>query len=182
MNIINKYKIFFIIAALVLILLLILVVKFATSKKVATNPEPVSSTKIITPPNIQSIPTLPPSKGEGIDTQSQPVEESQGEIDKLTPYLPYEDSFDLLTGVKVSVLIPQQKYQNNPWTLTVQIFGINYNSSPDQPDYIQMRASFKEASSKVFAWMKSKGANPEKIFISWGDKEFIQKNAEDWLK
>jgi len=45
-----------------------------------------------------------------------------------------------------------------------------------------MKQSFKEAANDVFTWMQSKGADPRKMFIVWGDRKFIQDSAEMWLR
>ena len=63
----------------------------------------------------------------------------------------------------------------------MQIFGIDYQSPENTTDYAIAKSTFLEAANKVFAWMESKGADPNKIIISWGDRQFIQERAEKWL-
>ncbi len=149
------------------------------------NTEPTRSApdpdKII-PPVIKDAPSLPPEQGGGIDENSSLVQSSIVEIQKLNPHLPYTFNFISSTGVEVSILIPKQELQINRWTLTAQAFGINYNTSPDQPDYESMRKSFNEAAYLVFDWVKENNADPEKIIFVWGDKKFIQDQAIKWLR
>ena len=136
----------------------------------------------IAPQNIQSLPTFSPAKGQGVDVTALSVQASIEEINKLDPYLPFTQDVQLANGQTVSISIPPKNLQNNPWTLTVQIFGIDYNTTPDQPDYQLSKQSFLQAADTVFQWLQSHNANPAKIYISWGDKAYIQTQAESWLK
>lgn len=150
-----------------------------------TSPSPtiadIGPTKII-PPVVKDAPTVAPTKGGGLDESSTIIHNSITEIQKIYPYLPYDTSFTSSTGVGVSILMPKQSLQTNRWTLKTQIFGINYNTSPSQADYEIMRKSFKEAAERVFAWVKQKDADPSRIIFIWGDKKFIQNQAEKWLR
>lgn len=131
--------------------------------------------------NTQPIPTIPFEQGGGINTNAPEVKNSEVEIQKLYPLLPYNQDIPLSTGITASVVIPGQDLQNNEWTLKVQIFGINYETSPQQSDYAVMKQSFKEAASDVFRWISNNGVNPAKIYFVWGDKAYIQRIAETWL-
>ncbi len=150
----------------------------------ATLPEryPVVSIRPdFTPPKQESLPVIPQSQGGGIDVKSQQVRQSTTEINKLTGSLPYLQNLVLTTGQTVDIAIPGKNLQLNAWTLTVQIFGIDYQSPENTTDYAIAKSTFLEATNKVFAWMESKGADPNKIIISWGDRQFIQERAEKWL-
>lgn len=150
----------------------------------ATLPEryPVVSIRPdFTPPKQESLPVIPQSQGGGIDVKSQQVRQSTTEINKLTGSLPYLQNLVLTTGQTVDIAIPGKNLQLNAWTLTVQIFGIDYQSPENTTDYAIAKSTFLEAANKVFAWMESKGADPNKIIISWGDRQFIQERAEKWL-
>lgn len=96
--------------------------------------------------------------------------------------LPYTKDFQLSTDLTVSVVIPAKDLQYNPWSLTVQIFGIDYEVPAGDPEYQRMKTSFLEAANLVFEWIRSNGADPQKIIVSWGDKAFIQDQAEEWLQ
>ena len=78
--------------------------------------------------------------------------------------------------------IPAKDLQENTWSLTVQVFGIDYQVPENSQDYQIMKASFREAANAVFEWMKSNGVNPQKTIIRWGDKAFIKQQAEEWLQ
>lgn len=150
----------------------------------ATLPEryPVVSIRPdFTPPKQESLPVIPQAQGGGIDVKSQQVRQSTTEINKLTSSLPYLQNLVLTTGQTVDIAIPGKNLQLNAWTLTVQIFGIDYQSPENTTDYAIAKSTFLEAANKVFAWMESKGADPNKIIISWGDRQFIQERAEKWL-
>ena len=134
------------------------------------------------PQSIRNAPTYPPDQGQGIDLGSQFTQTSIAEVQKLYPHLPYLKDYTLSTGLAVSIVIPAKDLQYNPWSLTVQIFGIDYELPPDDPEYQRMKTSFLEAANTVFEWIRSNGADPQKIIVSWGDKAFIQDQAEEWLQ
>lgn len=146
---------------------------------ISSSPTP----KVPVPISMENVPVVPSDKGGGVDTSSQTVNQSKAEIAKLVPHLPYEQNdVKLGTGKTVSILIPSSKYQINPWTLTIQIFGVNYQTVLGDSNYLLMEASFLEASRMAFDWIKSNDANPDRMIISWGDKDYIQQTAEEWLK
>lgn len=160
-----------------------LVPKAPKTPSLITSPSPVPTKypllKSVNPPEMKS---LPSGKQGGVDIESDPIKNSQLEIEKLNPSLPFEETLRLESGEEVTILIPSPSLQINPWTLTVQIFGLDYQIPEDDSNYELIKESFLEASANAFGWINSKGANPEKIIISWGDKAFIQESAEKWLK
>jgi hypothetical protein len=145
---------------------------------VPADPTTFQNTK---PLNIKNAPTVAPDTGGGTDINSPIVKNSISEIETLNNALPFERSFTTSQGIEVTILIPRQSLQTNSWTLKTQIFGINYNTSPEQEDYEAMRRSFIEAANVVFSWVKQNNADPGKIIYVWGDKKFIQDQAENWL-
>ncbi|RJQ24459.1 hypothetical protein C4577_07810 [Candidatus Parcubacteria bacterium] len=128
----------------------------------------------------ESIPTRPLEQGGGINSDSRPIKDSENEIKKLQPFLPFKKDYKLSTGLNVSVVIPSQTTQ--PWILTVQIYNINYKSNTSDIDYNFMKRSFKEASEDVFVWALDQGVDLNKVLIDWGGREFIQNQADKWLK
>lgn len=181
----------FAIAAILFLILLAMVIFLFVSNISPTDQEPNQSFISPTsapdnqqthPPAVNDVPTLAPQQGGGIDLNSSVIQASSTEIKKITSYLPYEQDAVLSTGESVSILIPAADLQENTWTMNAQIFGINYNTSPDQPDYEVTKTSFKEAVGILFSWIRQQGANPDKIIFIWGDKKYIQDQAEAWLK
>lgn len=143
---------------------------------------PTALPTIPKPANIQKIPTLALEQGSGVNTEAESVQTSIAEIEKLSAYLPYKKDYTLSTGIPISVVIPSRELLNNPWTLSVQVFGINYHTSPSDTDYVVMKRSFLEAVSDTNSWLLSHDANPAKIYISWGDNPIINKQANGWLQ
>lgn len=186
----HKLLLFFLIG-LGLLTFTIIVLALLPQTKEETIPHPIIPTSIpisvqqtpkIIPLDITIAPTYAPSQGQGINIQSPVVQQSISEIKKLAPFLPYNKDLTLSNGTTVSIVIPPYDLQNNEWTLTVQIFNVDYQTTPDQPDYQNQRQSFKEAANYVFSWMQSNGVDPKKIFVSWGDKAYIQDQAQEWLQ
>lgn len=173
---------------MITIILIVLVIGSAIFISLRPVPKPSSSPSLppsiekISPPAMIDVPYKPSTSGGGVDINSQLVQDSAREINKIGLFIPYQKEIKLSTGVDVSILIPGKELQINAWTLTIQVFGIDYRVTENDKDYEQMRKSFLEASKEVFSWMRSLGIAPEKIIISWGDRAFIQESAEKWLK
>lgn len=138
--------------------------------------------ELILPKSVEEVPTLSPDKGLGVDTQSDSVQASIRELEKIYPYLPYSVEYKLSTGLNVSIVIPGKEMQANFWTLTVQIFGIEYEVPPGSPEYQNMRDSFREAANTIFDWLKSNDVDPTNLIVTWGDKVLIQEKAREWLR
>jgi hypothetical protein len=132
------------------------------------------------PLSVKALPTLPASLGRGIDTNSKIVKKSENEIRKIYAFLPYNQN-QFINGVQVSIIIPDQAEQDNPWTLYVQIFGINYNSKKGDPDYETMKNTFRESAQYVTDWLEQHEVSTQEVVIQWGDKKFIEDKAEEWL-
>lgn len=146
-------------------------------------PPPVAKVPVISviPPSTNNLPTYAPEKGRGVDLEAPLIKNSTREIQKLYRLLPLNQEVRLSTGLTVSIVIPAQDLQSNPWTLTVQIFGIDYEVSQSDSSYPLMKSSFQEATRVVFNWIKNNNANLQNIIISWGDRKFIQDRAEEWV-
>lgn len=189
---INKSRLILIVASLIIIFVTLLLTSILSNLKpsgpvrqssaVPTSTQKKTLQNIVVPKDIQTAPTYPPEKGAGIDMSARVVATSIQEIEKLSPYIPYEKEVVLPNGQTLSVLIPPKNLQNNPWTLTVQIFGIDYNTSPTQKGYSSTKEAFRQAAGEVFTWMKEHDVNPRNIYISWGEKAYMQDQAEKWLK
>lgn len=128
------------------------------------------------------IPTLPASQGGGIDIDSKVASDSAAEIAKLQTYLPYLKTYKLSPNLEVDALINEQALQDNPWSLMVDIYGIDYELPLGSEEDNFMKNSFREVVSNIFTWMQGNGINPRKIIFTWGDREFIQTRVEQWLK
>ncbi|MBI5122436.1 hypothetical protein HZA75_01105 [Candidatus Roizmanbacteria bacterium] len=146
-------------------------------------PPPVTRIPVVSviPPSTNNLPTYAPEKGRGVDLEAPLIKNSTREIQKLYRFLPLNQEVRLSTGLTVSIVIPAKDLQSNPWTLTVQIFGIDYEIPQSDSSYPLMKNSFQEATRVVFNWIKNNNANPQSIIISWGDKQFIQDRAEEWV-
>lgn len=128
------------------------------------------------------LPTNPPSQGGGVNTNAPTVEVSTAEIRKVYPLLPYTQQLSLSTGLTVDVFIADTNMNSRPWVLPISIEGIDYNAVEGTTEYTLSRASFREASLKTLEWLQQQGVNTSKIFVSWGDRAYIQDRAEEWLQ
>ena len=185
----KKIALLILISFVVLISLIIIVniLQRSSQKKEEPSPTGILRTSppqkpIAVPQSIRNAPTFPPEKGKGVDIESEFIKTSTAEVQKLYPALPYLRDYNVSTGLTVSIVIPAKDLQENTWSLTVQVFGIDYQVPENSQDYQIMKASFREAANAVFEWMKSNGVNPQKTIIRWGDKAFIKQQAEEWLQ
>jgi|SRR3989344_3026143 len=151
-------------------------------------PSGVAPTAVVLPDDmvkgqsIRNVPTLNPTKGLGLDLDSNEIKNSIAQIEKIKTKLPYKKSFTSAGGINVDILIPSYELLVNPWTLTVQIMPLDYEISENDPDYEKTKAAFLEAARDVFFWLKNNGVNTEQIIIQWGDREFEQTRSEEWLR
>lgn len=129
-----------------------------------------------------SVPTLQPQEGRGVNINAPVVQKSQQSINILKNFLPYEKSLKTSSSIDVTISIPQINLQDAPWVLSIDIYGIDYQTPVNDPQYPIMKEAFREGANDTFTWMKSKGIDPESVIVSWGDKEFIRKRADEWLK
>jgi len=182
--------------ALLLIILIgiVLTIDFLTHKKKNTNPQ-VKLTNIATSPTPipkrsktlpsfgkgNLLPTYQPEKGRGVDLEIPIVASSIQEIQKLNAYLPYTYTFKTLANTEVSLVIPDVNSQTNDWTLTINIFGLDYSLQKNDKDYNAMKESFNETVLYVKKWIEEKGVDYTKIMINWGEQEYIQDKSQEWL-
>jgi hypothetical protein len=195
-------KIYIIIAVLVGVLLVLIVVsnllnnsnktgtksqdsQLSPTKKVLyTSPTPVRVNTVVylKPRTIDTVPTLIPEQGQGLDLHSPEIQKSELEIKKALLSLPYNVTFTTEKNIHVEIMIPTYDLQENPWTLTVHIFGPDYQVAKDSVLYADNKAAFREAVNEVYYWLKSKDIKTEDIIIKWGDRQFIQQRSLEWLE
>ena len=134
------------------------------------------------PKSIEQVPTIPYSKGGGIDTNNVIVKESKENIKKLVSALPYKKNIKTSNGLNVEVLIPSADLQQNPWTFTASVYGIDYQVEKNTPEYILMRTAFREGAADILSFVRKQGVDPEKIIFQWGDRVFVEERAQEWLQ
>lgn len=171
----KKYTTQLIIAGVVLVLIILVLISTVLSKKA---PVTVTSKSFKT---IETVPTLPPAKGEGVDVQSAPVQNSKVEIEKLQKALPFIKTITV-NGEEVTIRIPEATLQDYTWSLVVYMPEIDFQVPPTAPHYASTKETFKKAAAEVYTWIRDHGVDPEKIIIIWGDDEFSQKRAKEWLQ
>lgn len=116
-----------------------------------------------------------------IETSSKPAQDSKNELEKISLSLPFVKKQTLSTGIFVEIDV-YKIFTNEPkWILPVDIIGIDFQIPEDDPEYEINKKSFLEASDILFNFLKDNDVKPEKIFINWGDRAFIQERAEKWL-
>lgn len=147
----------------------------STSRRAPSSPQ--QGTLQADPPAIGEL----PREGYAIITSAPVVRASEQEVAKLRPQLPYLREFTTTNNKTLSIVIPDEEYQDDPWKLTAQIFGVDFQIPTSNRQYEQEKQAFLEGASHIFGWIKDQGADPNKVIIKWGDRAFIQERAEQWL-
>lgn len=179
--------------ALGLLILLLIILNVFQSRTSSSGPTPSSIPLTRTPQqpgggflnqpkNVQEVPSLETSDGPAIDTQSSSIQNSQREIRKLAPYLPYKEDISLANGQIIGIYIPPLEDQLDPWSLSVHVNDIDYQVPVGDPQYNTQKQMFLEAANKVYGWIQSKGGNLDNLYITWGDRTLVNDRANEWLK
>lgn len=188
-NSLDTRKIIIILILVLLFLILIFLIisrsnqnNNSKNQKVNTTPTVRSSLILVESKNLDDVPTLAPSQGGGLDTSSQILKDSALNIAEITGNLPYKKTFTSTNGIPIEIIVPSPEYQDNKWTLLVNIFGVDYQVPTDSPEYSRMQLAFREAAADVYLFVKKNGGDPEKIVFKWGDREFIENRTREWLQ
>lgn len=145
------------------------------------NSSPTVTIMVTKPINSDLLPTLSPSKGSGVDRQSPIMINSQTEIAKLMPNLPYQTKIKTNEGLDINIYLKSEDYQKISQILNAEISNIDFQVSPQDTSYNQIKNSFLEAANNIFSWVKLNGADPDKIVFNWADKKFDRDRANQWL-
>jgi len=136
-------------------------------------------------------PKSPPERVDYLPLQTQPVKEgkfdnqapiskqSKGSIDKLKSKLPYRKIVETSTGQKIIFVIIASRI--DLYTLTIEVVGIDFQSTYDDPNLAKNVLTFRETAQTIFDWMEDQGVKSNEVFITWGSRAFQQQSAEAWL-
>lgn len=138
---------------------------------------PIKLEKI--PPQTNAIPTISPYQ---VNVSAPKTQASIQEIEKLNTALPFRDSFVSSTNIPVQIYIPHINPDGTNWVLPVEITGINYQVMTGDSSYTSMKQSFQEAVKIVFDFLDKNNIDRSKVFVSWGDRAYIQDQAQNWLE
>ena len=178
---------------LCLVILVYLVIASGKKKDTASRPTatpspsgptavPALQITLAIPKNISEVPTIPYKQGGGIDVSSPLVKDSEENIKKLLAALPYQKEIKTSNGLTIEVLIPPADLQENKWTFSATVYGIDYQAPEGTPEYILNRTAFREGAADIFNFVRKQGVDPEKLIFQWGDREFIEERAKKWLQ
>ena len=174
---------------------ILFVVYSITQRKIVqtTQPSPLKTQSTTTPsitpeeknPSYKKdglIPTYPPERGSGVDLEAPLVLNSMNEIKKIYPFLPYEATIKISESQSLDVVIPDKASQINPWTLQINIYGLDYGLSSEDVQYTVTKNAFITTVNALHKWLQEKGVDSKKIMIIWGEQEYIQNKSQEWLK
>lgn len=180
------------IVSLLVLLIIYALVQRSSNLPTGVLPTPTGTTQVqITSAQIQHnikklIPKRPaslPTKGPGlgIDTQAATTQESATEVQKLQAFLPYSTNYSGPGNAPYRVVIPARTSSDNAWTLRIAVIGVDYEVPRNDPEYQNEKAAFLEGANLALEYIRSKGADPTKISVVWGDKKFVHDRGLEWL-
>lgn len=191
----SKYRFAIIIIVIIFVIIILVILNNAVRNRLNNTPDPEGSPDITGSLNptitrvplnklktANEVPTLVPERGQGIDIHSPQVQSSKTSIEKLSSNLPYSKTFTSAQGVPVEILIPPMNLQENNWTLTIHIFGPDYQMPESDPEYEEMKNAFLDGATDVMQFIKSNDINSDDIIVQWGDRIFIQERSTQWLQ
>lgn len=177
-----------IIIIVLIVLLIVLMVTYYVFLKMNTvsytklDPEEAQELLEEKTQSINTLPQLPEEMIGGVDTTSPQVQSSIKSIRKISPFLPYSHIFTTKNKIKIEVFLPESKYMENEWTLSANVFGIDYMIPENHPQYATMKEAFKEGALDVISFLENHDVDPTKVYIQWGDRRFIQDRADRWIR
>lgn len=153
-----------------------------TQREPAPTRSPIGNIEEKLPEKIEDIPVKPIDEGGGADLESEAIQTSTSELEKIKETLPYFSTHTLTTGLVIDISIPDNLLENTPWILTVYVTGVDYRITVNDPQYQLNKDSFIEAAGLALQWLESKGVDTSKTYISWGDRAYEREKAEQWLQ
>lgn len=160
----------FLLGLLLILVIIVMIYTFTQTKRSTTQP-PIT-------PAYSNLPNVD-QRVEPQQAQSE-AQQSTEQIQKLENFLPYKEQFATTGDIPLEIYIPNSANRDSFEILDINVFGLNYNVTEEEPEYNNMKAAFLEAQNKVFSWISSQGADPAKILISWGDRKFIRDKVKEW--
>lgn len=130
---------------------------------------------------VEVLPTLPSTQGGGLNENAPEIKTSTQEIEKLVSKLPFRATVQRPNLPEAHIGIPAAKNFDNNWTLIVYVEA-DYQSPPETAEYETNKKVFIEAAKIVHDWIVAQNADPEKIYLQWGDDELSQQRAREWLQ
>ncbi|MBI4037501.1 hypothetical protein HY382_00470 [Candidatus Curtissbacteria bacterium] len=115
-----------------------------------------------------------------LDESSKVNKESKTSIEKLAEKLPYRETITTATGTEVRFAIIGDA--KSPYTLYIEIFGIDFLNDYSDPALPKNVQDFRDTAKGILGWINKQGADPSKIFISWGEKQYEREAAKAWLE
>jgi hypothetical protein len=130
----------------------------------------------ISQPIYSHIEQVPRQKNTGLDLTSVPIQNSTREINRIKSFLPFTQDVVLRDGRTVSIVIPNNTFDINYWTLPISIYGIDYASNTESE-----KNAFLESSSIALQWLSSHNINTKNIIIEWSDRKEIRDRITSWV-
>ena len=113
------------------------------------------------------------------DENAQISQSSKSELVKAKEKLPYRTIVESSTGNRITLTLYQ--LPGDEFTLYAEMAPIEFQSTYEDPQLPKNILDFRETATVIYNWLKENNVDSSKIFISWGSKAYVQKNAAAWL-
>lgn len=179
----KKNKTFLIFLGIIGVILFALIVYFSvtrsqTAKQIST--VPIIPTGTI--PNVSEV-GVPQPVAVDVSTLSNQIPDtvSQKEKSKIAPFLPINvQNFETSVGITTNFNIFSIDSEPSQ-VIHAEVYGINYYLSDATTDNPQAVA-FIESFNQIKKLLSDKGVDVSKLQILYGNREYIQSTAENWIK
>jgi hypothetical protein len=170
---------------IIVILIILGTVLFLTlllTNRLSVTEKQISTIPILPSDTTQNLGVTQPIKND-ISGLSKKVSDqvSQQEKDKITPLLPISvKNFQTSVGITTNINIFSIKSDPSQ-VVRVEIYGINYylsDTSSDNPQAVAFSESFTETKNLLM----EKGIDINNLQIIYGNRNYIQQTAENWIK
>ena len=157
-----------------IIAIIILVALFGFALLIVFN---LKKARVVTPKDFLPATEQPLTDGK-FDEAATVSQDSKAQLAKIKDKLPYRKSILSSTGDQITV---STHHQGDEFTLYVEMFPIEFQSSYEDPNLPRNVLNFREGATFLYNWLKENDVDPSKIFISWGSKAYTQETARQWL-
>lgn len=149
-------------------LLLLVIVIILSPEKTTTTPLPS------TQPESQRV--------ELVDLSKEKRQQSMIYVESIENKLPlYLESFQTSVGITTSINI-YRLADDEAEIVRLEIYGLSYLNEDSDPAKNPNVTAFKESYLKAIEMLEGQNIDPKKLIFIYGDKEYVRKTTQIWLK
>jgi len=117
-----------------------------------------------------------------IDLSAQKRRDAMVYVSSIEDKLPiYLESFETSVGITTSINIYRIQ-DDEAEIVRLEIYGLSYLNSDVNEQSNPNVTAFKESYLKALELIESQNIDPKKLIFVFGDKEYVRKTSDIWLK